>query len=121
MSWLRHHREAERLAQEAELAVHNGSHDRARRMRRAAAAEERALAAVTPGTPRTLGITAVSAAALHLKAGEPERAARLAQALLDRGEPLPEFAQIRLLEISAEAGAASPRDRRNQCPKQSTG
>lgn len=109
MSWLQHHCEAERLAQEAELAVHEERHAQARRLRREAVpAEERPLAAVDLRVPRTLAATAVSAAALRFKAGQPERAGRLAQAVLDRGKLLPEFARVRLREIIAEAEAAPP-------------
>jgi hypothetical protein len=79
MSWSKHHRESERLACEAEAALRSGDTAAARRFyAEAAQAEVEALSCVEPEKPRTLGITAVSAAALWYHAGDLEAAARVA-------------------------------------------
>lgn len=96
MSWAIHHRESERLAGEAEAALQGGHRQTAQDLfRRSARAEEQALAAIGPDKARTLGITAVSAAALWYHAGESQEAARVAHtASILPG--LPSFAAIEL-------------------------
>lgn len=79
MSWAIHHRESERLAGEAEAAIRLGQRGLAHELfRQSARSEERALAVVGTDKPRTLGVTAVSAAALWYHAGELQEAARVA-------------------------------------------
>lgn len=79
MSWSTYHRQSERLAGEAEAALRHGQRDAALELfRRAAREEELALSSVGPGKPRTLGVTAVSAAALWYHAGELREAERVA-------------------------------------------
>ena len=79
MSWAVLHSESEALASAAHEALAHGEGDRAADLfRRAAKAEENALDAIEPEKPRTLGITATSAAALWYKAGRLDEAARLA-------------------------------------------
>lgn len=79
MSWAIHHRESERLSGEAETALRLGQRDVAQQLfRQAAREEEQALSSIGPDKPRTLGITAVSAAALWYHAGDLQDAARVA-------------------------------------------
>lgn len=79
MSLAIHHRESERLASEAEAAMRLGHRDVAHELfRQSARSEERALAVVGTDKPRTLGVTAVSAAALWYHAGELQEASRVA-------------------------------------------
>lgn len=79
MSWAEHHRESERLASEAEAAARSGDIGRARSLyAKAAQSEVSALSFVGPDKSRTLGITAVSAAALWYHAGNLQEAARIA-------------------------------------------
>lgn len=102
MSWLEHHQQAEQLASEADITEF-----RARNLyRQAAEAEARALKEVKPEHHRTRGITAVSAAALYLKAGRPRTACAFAQDILARPARLPEFAKAQLREIIAAAQRA---------------
>ena len=99
MSWIEHHESSERLASQAEMAVRENRRDEALALyARAADAEERAVADLDRSKTRTVGVSAVSAAALHYKAN---RLARAEQAAI-RGlgfDRLPAFArdQLRLL------------------------
>ena len=109
MSWIEHHESSERLASQAEMAVRENRRDEALALyARAADAEERAVADLDRSQTRTLGISAVSAAALHYKAHQLARAEQTAIRWLgfDR---LPAFArdQLRLLlrSISSEQAA----------------
>lgn len=98
MTWLEHHRESERLASDAEVAARGGRVESARDLySRAAQAEVRAIEALDHSKSRTLGISAVSAAALCFKAAEYEQAESLAARWL--AGPVPSFAkeQLRLL------------------------
>jgi hypothetical protein len=80
MSWSEHHRESERLASEAEAAMRHGDTAVARSLYvKAAQAGVSALSCVGPEKSRTLGITAVSAAALWYHAGDLDKAARVAR------------------------------------------
>lgn len=81
------HREAMRLAGEAELLALAGREEAARtKLEQAAELEELAASAVPESRPRTRGILRVSAVSLWLQAGRPGRAADLAEVYL--GEPL---------------------------------
>lgn len=78
MSWAEHHRESERLASEAEATARRGDRAGAKSLyAKAAQAEFVALSFVGPDKPRTLGITAVSTAALWYHAGDLQEAARV--------------------------------------------
>ena len=69
MSWKEHHRQSARLASEAEHALRSDEADAARQLyAQAAVAEMRAVADLDVHKQRTLGISVVSAAALHYKA-----------------------------------------------------
>ena len=99
MSWIEHHENSERLASQAQVAMRAGRRDEALELYAVAAdAEERAVAALDRSKTRTLGISAVSAAALHYKAHQLARAEEVAIRCLGFGE-LPSFArdQLRLL------------------------
>ena len=100
--WSKIHRLAELSASRADILERAGLAGDAREFRSAAAHfEELALAEVAPGKDRTRGITAVSAAALWLKAGRPVDARRVADNAL--AADLPEFHRRRLADIAKEA------------------
>ena len=99
MSWRSEHRKSEEAASEAELALRQNDRARAEQLYgQAAEAEERALAAVEPGKPRTYGITAVSAVSLYWKAGRNKEARQLGRQCLASGR-LPGFA-VRAIEAT---------------------
>jgi hypothetical protein len=99
MSWDAFHSESERFAGAAEVAAKQGDSDRAVELYRLAAeAEARALNEVDPKKSRTLGVTAVSAAALYYKAGESESAKEIALRWLD-DDAFPSFAGEQLRDI----------------------
>lgn len=99
MSWDLHHSESERFASTAETAARHGEHNRAVELYKLAAeAEARALNDVDPKKARTLGVTAVSVAALYYKAGEHEVAKDIAQKWLDYDD-IPDFASKQLGDI----------------------
>ena len=96
MNWAEHHRESARLASEAEVAMRRGDIVAGRDLyARAARCELAALSSVGPDKSRTLGITAVSAAALWYHAGELKEAARVAH-YASNLEGLPAFAAVEL-------------------------
>lgn len=97
--WSTHHKESERLAEEAYDALKRGDKERAKKLFGDAAREE-ANAFVKVGTKdsRTLGITAVSVASLWLKAGELAIAKRVASMAL-KVKGMPAFAAEQLDEI----------------------
>lgn len=98
MSWDVYHTESERLAAEAEALRACGDNPGAAELyRRAAEAEESALAAVDPTKSRTRGITGVSAVSLWHKAGQSAEVLRVGRRLL--AEPLPRFAHVQIREI----------------------
>lgn len=102
MSWTEHHESSERLASQAETAVRENRRDEALKLYAdAACAEERAVEALDQSKTRTLGISVVSAAALHYKANQPARAEAVAVRWLGF-DGLPAFArdQLRLLLLS---------------------
>jgi hypothetical protein len=106
MSWDLHHSESEALAGEAEALRARGDHLAALEMyRRAAQAEEAALAALDPAKSRTRGITAVSALSLWHKAGSRADVLRLGTQLL--AGPLPHFAEAQVREIMDAASRAN--------------
>ena len=99
MSWKEHHRQSARLASEAEHALRSDEADAARQLyAQAAVAEMRAVADLDVRKQRTLGISVVSAAALHYKAHDFAQSQAVAYAWLARAV-LPEFAvkQLRTL------------------------
>ena len=115
MSWNEHHSRSERLAADAAVALKAARRDDGERLyAEAAAAEVAALAAVSPGKPKTLGITAVSAVALWYKARRFEEADATAYKALG-SMALPSFAvgQLQqLLQMSWAAAAAAASGRR---------
>lgn len=79
MSWIEHHQASEQLAAEAQAALREDRQAEALALyARAADAEHEALTDLDASKTRTSGITAVSAASLYYKAGELERAERVA-------------------------------------------
>ena len=99
MSWVEHHSVSERFASDAEVARLTGQHDKAQHLyKKAAAAEELALEYLAPEKQRTLGITAVSATALHYKAAQFGRAEQVAGRWLSH-EQVPGFAKLQLREL----------------------
>ena len=110
MSWIEHHESSERLASQAEMAVRENRRDEALALyARAADAEERAIEDLDRSKTRTVGISAVSAAALHYKAHQLARAERAAIRWLGF-DGLPAFAreQLRLLLQSIRASSRRP-------------
>jgi hypothetical protein len=92
MSWSELHQKSERLAAEAQ-ALTRQEPDRAQVLyAEAAQMEAEALASLAPAKVRTMGITAVSAVALWLKAKRFEEAQKLAYQVLGYGATLPSFA-----------------------------
>jgi tetratricopeptide (TPR) repeat protein len=99
MSWDEHHRDSERLAIEAELALKSSDSNSARDLyRQAAEAEYRALSEIGPNKPRTLAITVVSVVSLYYKAGKIQKAQAIAEEWLKKGDLLP-FAEGQIKEI----------------------
>jgi hypothetical protein len=99
INWLDAHAESERLSARAERAMRAGNRaDAMRHFALAAQAEEQAFGLVEADKPRTVGIMAVSAAALYLKAELFADAERVAAAAMTRNS-LPSYArkQLRLL------------------------
>jgi N-acyl-D-aspartate/D-glutamate deacylase len=107
VSWQQHHRASEEAAFAAHQALRRADLRRAQRLFAAAAqAELAALAQLVPAEkPRTFGITAVSAAALLHKAGQPQAAEQFARKMLEQSA-LPDFAAAQLREVlqAAEQG-----------------
>ena len=69
MSWYHYHNESQQFASTAEVFAHRGDMLRAKQLYgRAAQAEALALGELGNEKRRTIGITAVSAVALHMKA-----------------------------------------------------
>lgn len=96
MTWSDWHQRSEALASQAFLAMRAGQVDQAIALyAKAAETEERALRELDPSKARTLGITAISAASLWLKAREYQRAEQLAFTMLGN-DKLPPFAAIDL-------------------------
>lgn len=84
MSWAVHHRESERLASEADVALRRGDRATAKELfAKSAVAEAAALGFVGTDKPRTLCITAVSAASLWHHAGNLHEAERVAHSALN--------------------------------------
>ncbi len=110
MTWSRHHSASEILAASAETAKKSGDHQRAIELYQSAAeAEEQALNATSPDKPRTLGVTAVSAASLYLEANLFEKSKRLAEQWR-RNKNLPDFAVETLDQIIEIAGPQIPKN-----------
>lgn len=112
MPWLNHHKLSERLASEAQVALHHGRREEALELYAGAAyAEARALADLDRSRVRTAGISAVSAASLHYKAGDRVRSEEVAVQWLGE-QTLPDFAkkQLRgiLRSIRSEVAAKLP-------------
>ncbi len=99
MTWLEAHRESEILASEADIAKREGEHSKAFSLYRDAATKEAsALSLIGSDKPKTLGVSAVSAAALFFKAREFDSAEQLAISCLAR-EGMPLFAKAQLKAI----------------------
>lgn len=99
MSWLHYHETAETLAAAAQIAAWRGETRKSQELyRQAAQAEAKALERTGRDKPRTKGITAVSAAALYLKAGEKAAALDLTKKCLAT-EELTGFARDQLREL----------------------
>lgn len=99
MTWSVHHGQSEKLADAAHHALRQGEVERATELfEYAAMAETLALKELDGDKPRTLGITAVSAAVLWYKAGNSKEAARVAHASLLRAQ-LPAFAANELRSL----------------------
>lgn len=99
MTWLEHHRESERLASEAEVALRRGDTTAAKELfGQAAEAEQRAFADLDISKTRTIGVSALSTAALYYKAGRLAAAEAFAYNALASGT-LADFAvdELRLL------------------------
>lgn len=104
MSWVEHHKRSERLASEAQVALFKDRKaDALKLYAQAADAEDKALADLDRSKVRTVGISAVSAASLHYKACDLERAGEVAAEWL-RWPALPDFAknQLRSLQQSIQ-------------------
>ncbi len=112
MTWLSWHSQSEQLASAAEVAARGQDKQLAEQLySEAARTEAMALKALDPSKTRTLGITAVSAVALWLKAGKLREAERLAHSSLNL-DLMPEFAVAQLRQLiqtvwTAEAMAAA--------------
>lgn len=92
MSWYHYHNESQQFASTAEVFAHRGDMLRAKQLYgRAAQAEALALGELGNEKRRTIGITAVSAVALHMKADLWDDAQILAYRCLGSGR-LPAFA-----------------------------
>lgn len=99
MTWAEHHALSERYATEAELRTRRGDGAGAKALyRQAALAEARALEALPRDKLKTLGITAVSTAALWFKAGDYEAARQVATEYL-AVPTMPTFALAQLREL----------------------
>ena len=99
MSWIDHHRISESHASKAEVLLHRGDQCRAiQHYAKAAEAEVQALEVVGHDKPRTYGITAVSAVALHLKAAMLHPGKILAYRCLGT-DRLPAFARVQMEEL----------------------
>lgn len=99
MTWAKWHKQSEKLASEASLAMRAGKAERAIALyAQSAEAEERAFREADPSKVRTLGITAISAVSLWFKASEYDHAEQLVFSMLGNGK-LPQFAvaDLRLL------------------------
>ncbi len=93
MSWIEHHTQSEHKASNAELQ------ERKARILygEAAVEEELAFKDLDKTSLKTLGITAVSAVSLWLKAGQNQNAIRFGKIALE--ENLPYFARLEISEI----------------------
>ena len=92
MTWSHWHAESERLASHAEVELRRKDVSAAKNLyMKAAEAESQALLELVPNKPRTLGITAVSAASLWFKARAFKKASQLCYLMLSRAD-LPDFA-----------------------------
>ena len=99
MSWLKNHSESENLASLADFAFKNGDFENAIDLyNRAAEYEEKAISYLDDKKKRTMGITAVSIAALYYKGKNIHKAERAAYNWLSK-DILPEFASIQLQDI----------------------
>jgi len=92
MTWSHWHAKSERLASQAEVELRRKDVSAAKNLyMKAAEAESQALLELAPNKPRTLGITAVSAASLWFKARAFKKASQLCYLMLSRAD-LPDFA-----------------------------
>ena len=104
MTWVELHRQSELLASAAESSLRSGDITRAEFLyARAADWETQALEATPPDKLRTLGITAVSAAALWYKAKQFGKSEGLAYRFVARPD-LPNFAKSQLKDLLQAIG-----------------
>lgn len=83
MTWQAHHDRSAELAGRAEIALHRGNPNAAMALyREAGVAEAKSLAEIDPSDSFLVGITAVSAVALHFKGGDEQAAEKLAHRYL---------------------------------------
>lgn len=110
MTWIQHHRTSEAHASKAQECVRLGKREDARALYAlAAVAEEDALKELDLSKARTYGITAVSAASLHFKAGQLDCAERIAMASM-AFDQLPSFARHQLRHIMQVIWAEQERE-----------
>jgi hypothetical protein len=99
MSWLKYQSDSEKYASLADFALKNGDISEAEiNFKQAAESEEKALSFVDISKQRTLGITAVSTAALYYKGKDFTKAEHVAHSWLSK-RVLPEFAESQLQTI----------------------
>ena len=111
MTWLAHHKESERLATDAEIATRGGDTRGAQELyAKAAEAEERALEDLEPSKLRTVGVSAVSAVSLYLKADRLASAESVAYRWLTN-EQLPAFAAEQLKALLQSIWSEKVRER----------
>ena len=99
MTWLKNHTDSEKLASIADSALKDGKVSEAEKLfKQAAEFEEKALSFIDRTKKRTLGITAVSTAALYFKGKDFVKAENIAHSWLAQSV-LPEFASNQLQTI----------------------
>ena len=99
MTWQAHHDRSAELAGQAEIALHRGDRNAAMALyREAGVAEAKALGEIDPSDSFFVGITAVSAVALHFKGGDEHAAEKIAHRHLAE-DNLPESSRQQLDEL----------------------
>ena len=107
VTWFEAHCRSQKLASAARAPLSRGDEPTAQDLfAQAAAAEEQALQQISPDRPTTLGVIALSASALWIKAKRVEDAARVARLLLRMPALLP-LAQSHLTAVNAALRGAN--------------
>lgn len=102
MTWLSHHRESMRLADEAKTALRLGHRGQSEAFyAQAAEAEVQAVQSLDTAKTRTFGVTAMSVVCLYFKAGELLKGEAMAYGYLASGL-LPEFAAGQIRDLLQE-------------------